>query len=583
MSQRNRNVIFLDKLPRGMSLRHDGVHAVERHEDGTTSETWLCGYLRAVCLARKSGSHDWHLQCEFEDMDGELRTLLLPRDKLGTGNHAIAALLKAGLDIHHDPARRRQLARLLSQLKPARRALLTRRLGWQEGERTFVLADGTAVGPEDVIYEGADRIAEATRGTLEGWRTGVARHAVGNDLLTVALSLALAGPLLRPLKAPSGLLHMYGGSSTGKSTILAVAASVFTGPQHVESWRVTDSALESVAEAHSGRCLLLDELGEVDGKHFSAASYMLSNGKGRGRLLLSTSGRAHVPRWELLGLSTGEISVARKLAKAGIELKDGQKARLLDIAVDGRRHGAFDALHGFPTGRHFSEALLAAARENHGTAGRAMVELILSDMDSVLTRARAAMAAFEALVEEKRPDAHGWIHGRVRQRFALLAAAGELASAAGLTGWPEGSARDAAYAVYERWLDAQGPSPEARERAMDAAYLDRLRLFLKTDRARIRDLDQPLVATSAAEKDEPRAWRKAGCLHLPAVTWAEIFGEAGAVAAKRLVALQAIEPDRGGDLMRKLPRETGQGGRRGYKVRLEALAADAPAEEETLP
>ena len=465
MSQYDRSLVLLEKLPRSMVLRADGLYHVEVQEDGTLAQTWLCGYLRPTCLARRSGKLDWHLELEFQDMDGQICTILIPRKKIGTGNHAISALLARGLDVHHDPARRKHLSGLLAQMKPSRRAILTGRLGWQEDGRSYVCVDGSSVGPEDIIYEGPVRLQDAISGTLEGWRHGVAQYAPGNLLLVVGLSLALAAPLVRPLRVPSGLLHIHGDSSTGKSTLLYCAASVFTSPRHVESWRVTDSALERVAEAHTGRFLPKDELGEVDAKHFSAATYMLAHGRGKGRFSLSGSGLAYIAHWELLGLSTGEISAVQKLLEAGIKAKDGQRTRILDIAIEGYRHGIFDMLHDHKTGRALSDALIAAANKDHGVAGKAMVAYILSDLDDVTAKARAEMAAFEALVEARRPDAHGGIHGRVRQRFALIAAGGELASAAGITGWPAGTARAAAYAVYEKWLNAQGPSPEQKARA----------------------------------------------------------------------------------------------------------------------
>jgi len=571
MTQHDRQLVFLEKLPPRMILRADGIYHVERQDDGATTQTWLCGYLRPILLARRFGKTDWQVQLEFEDMDGQMRTILIPRNKLGTGNHAISALLACGFDVHHDPARRKILTGLLAQMKPSRRAILTHRLGWQEDGRSYAFVDGSSLGPEDILYEGPDRLDDAFRGTLEGWRHGVARYALGNPLMVMGLSLALAAPLVRPLGVPSGLIHIHGASSLGKSTVLLCAASVYTAPRHVESWRVTDSALERVAEAHSDRLLPRDELGEIEARHFNASSYMLAHERGKARFSLSGSGLAYVAHWALLGLSTGEISTVEKLLEAGIKAKDGQKARILDISVEGYKHGIHDELHGHKNGRALSDALIAAASTDHGVAGKAMVAHILSDIERVTAQARAEMAAFEALVEARRPDAHGGIHGRVRQRFALIAAGGEIASAAGITGWPAGVARTAAYEVYERWLNAQGPSPEQRVRAADDARLERLRLFLKAERDRIRDLDVASSGETADCSPVPVAWLKAGALHVPGMTWSEIFDDDAEVAARRMIVLGVIAPDRGGDLMRKLPRQAGQGGRRGYKVLLGPL------------
>jgi putative DNA primase/helicase len=44
------------------------------------------------------------------------------------------------------------------------------------------------------------------------------------------------------------------------------------------------------------------------------------------------------------------------------------------------------------------------------------------------------------------------------RRFALVAAAGEMATDAGLTGWPAGEATRAARACYEAWIQSRGGS-----------------------------------------------------------------------------------------------------------------------------
>jgi putative DNA primase/helicase len=45
---------------------------------------------------------------------------------------------------------------------------------------------------------------------------------------------------------------------------------------------------------------------------------------------------------------------------------------------------------------------------------------------------------------------------RVGARFALVGAAGEMATAAGLTGWPTGESERAARACFNAWLAARG-------------------------------------------------------------------------------------------------------------------------------
>ena len=46
--------------------------------------------------------------------------------------------------------------------------------------------------------------------------------------------------------------------------------------------------------------------------------------------------------------------------------------------------------------------------------------------------------------------------GRVGARFALVGAAGEMATAAGMTGWPVDESERAAITCCDAWLEARG-------------------------------------------------------------------------------------------------------------------------------
>ncbi|WP_445501111.1 DUF927 domain-containing protein [Microvirga sp. G4-2] len=61
-------------------------------------------------------------------------------------------------------------------------------------------------------------------GSLKEWQDNVARYAVGNSRLGLALN-AFAAPLRYPTGSESGDFHFRGGSSTGKTTALVVAGS----------------------------------------------------------------------------------------------------------------------------------------------------------------------------------------------------------------------------------------------------------------------------------------------------------------------------------------------------------------------
>jgi putative DNA primase/helicase len=64
---------------------------------------------------------------------------------------------------------------------------------------------------------------------------------------------------------------------------------------------------------------------------------------------------------------------------------------------------------------------------------------------------------------------------RVAQRFGLIGAAGELATAAGITGWPQGAALTAAARCFNDWLQQRGGVGNAEE----TRALSQVRLFFE--------------------------------------------------------------------------------------------------------
>jgi putative DNA primase/helicase len=103
------------------------------------------------------------------------------------------------------------------------------------------------------------------RGTLEDWQQNVARFAVGNSRLVLSISMAFAAALIGPCGMESGGVHFVGPSSTGKTTTLVAAGSVWGGGDagYVQTWRTTSNGLEATAAAHNDALLCLDELAQV--------------------------------------------------------------------------------------------------------------------------------------------------------------------------------------------------------------------------------------------------------------------------------------------------------------------------------
>ena len=179
---------------------------------------------------------------------------------------------------------------LLIKWTPDARITVASKMGWVDGYKAFVLGNGTTIGDQSYVFQPAGAITSNARGmrprgTVEDWRDGVAALAVGNPVMMLAVSAAFAGPLLEIINAEGGGVHLRGGSSSGKTTVLLAAASVWGDPDEMMmSWRATANGLEAVAAAANATLLVLDEIGMViRAARPGTTAYMIANGQGKSR------------------------------------------------------------------------------------------------------------------------------------------------------------------------------------------------------------------------------------------------------------------------------------------------------------
>lgn len=463
-------------LPHGFEIRGDRLCAlvmVGRGED--TRQEWapLSSPIRVLAETADEHGRGYGRLLEWQDSAGRVRQWAMPVRSLvpRNGDEVFIALLDAGLPFV-ELGHKRKLAAYLMACQPERRITCVERTGWHG--RAYVLPQG-AIGPEaeGVILQTTGYAASdfTERGTLAEWQQGVAGLAVGNSRLCFALSLAFAAPLLSLVGMEGGGFHLKGESTDGKTTIMKAAASVYGNPdRYSQTWRATGNAIEGIASRRNDALLCLDELGELDGREAGQVAYMLANGQGKGRSKQDGELRER-KAWRLLFLSTGELSLEDHAASAGQRTQAGMEVRTIQIPSDTGHHGAFEWLHGMEGGRIFADTLKANADHQHGTAFRTYAEALAGELEAHSER---LMAEIKRLAAELTPQGAGNQVGRAINRFALVAAAGELATRLGVTGWPEGEAMRAVRVCLKAWLAERGHLGNKE----DAATLEQVRGFV---------------------------------------------------------------------------------------------------------
>jgi uncharacterized protein (DUF927 family) len=470
------------EMPDGFRMSSKGLYF-----DTDEGPILVAGSFRVIGQTRNDAGEDWGVLLRWRDQDGRAHQWAIPRGMVHDHGNPIGRQLESlGLSCTPDGKAPGLLKRFIGKVGVARRLRCVTRTGWHQTEAgpVFVLPGGAAFGrgAANTILQAEHAAADAsfrTSGTLDGWRQGVAALAVGNDRLALFLAAAFAGPLLDVMVEPSGGLHLIGDSRTGKSTAAVVAASVWGKPTsegQIRQWRGTANGLEAIAAETADALLILDEMGQADAHEVGDVVYMLANEAGKQRAGRSGGARRR-QTWRVLFLSTGEITLAQKMGEAGKRAMAGLEVRLVNLPANaGAGWGIFQELHGRTVPAVLADELRDAARAHHGTAARAFLQLLAHDRANNSADLGEALRAMRQrfLDDHVQAGAAGAVRS-VAARFALVAAAGELAIGYGVLPWPKGEAMRAAGACFAAWVAERGGAGSGE----DVAALSQVRAFLE--------------------------------------------------------------------------------------------------------
>jgi len=419
----------------------------------------ICGRLEVLAFTRDAKGNSWGRLLKWTDAEGLLHEWAMPMSLLsGDGGEYRARLLDGGLFLAPGRKARELLTVYIQTAQSDARALCVSRVGWQ-GDN-FVLP-GAAVGPARagaILFQPAHESEHFLNvsGTAEEWRKYVGRLCSGNSRLILAVSCAFAGPILSMMETESGGVHLIGPSSTGKSTALIVGGSVLGGGGingFVQSWRATANGLEATAESHNDLTLYIDELGQLDPREASEIAYHLANGRGKQRMNRNTGPR-RTPTWLLMIMSSGEVTLRDHAQTAGKLTRGGAEVRLVNVVTDaGAGLGLFENIHGAKSADIFARKLRRLGLRYYGAPLRAWLDYLTKDRVAAQDALKQSRSAF--LNKYLPASATGEV-SRAAQRFALIGAAGEIATTAGITGWANGESLDAAGRCFQGWLDNRG-------------------------------------------------------------------------------------------------------------------------------
>lgn len=334
----------------------------------------------------------------WRQITAEKRTLASRREILELANAGVAVTSEtAGTLVRylHD------IEGLNYEQIPERRSV--GRLGWIEGE-------GFSPYVEELVFDGDQSFrpffeSVRTRGEWESW-LAVAREVRAGEGIAARMALAasFASALVGPLGCLPFFLHLWGGTETGKTVGLMLAASVWADPEmgrYIHTFNSTAVGRERSAAFCNALPLVLDELQIAKDKQtFDKDIYLLAEGVGRTRGTRE-GGTDRVPTWHNCILTSGEMPITGAFSGGGavnriLEVECGER-----LFADPRRVAAAVRLHHGHAGRRFVQRLdgaglaeaaalfeghRAALGEGDATEKQAMAAALLLTADELATR-----------------------------------------------------------------------------------------------------------------------------------------------------------------------------------------------------
>lgn len=241
------------------------------------------------------------------------------------------------------------------------------RLGWIEGY-------GFSPYEEELVFDGEETYRTRfesiqEHGSREAWLNCVravrSGRTPGNVIARIVLAASFASVLVGPCHCLPFFVHLWGGSETGKSLSLVLAASVWANPEigvYIQTFNATEVGKELGAAFCNSLPLIIDELQLVkdNRKDFDRMIYQLSEGVGRARGR-KQGGLQKTPTWRNCVITTGEFPI--------ISANSGEGAVNRTIEVDCHDTKLFDE----------PKKVATTLYSNYGFAGREFVEHLMED------------------------------------------------------------------------------------------------------------------------------------------------------------------------------------------------------------
>ena len=295
-------------------------------------------------------------------MKGAWRRLIAEKQTLSTAQK-IVALSDQGVSVTSENAR--ALVSYLSTVEDLNYDKIPEgksvgHLGWVKGGGFAPYVPGLSFDGDAGYKHAFEAIHE--KGSWEKWKEAAQALRHGSSIAArLMLAAGFASLLVAPMDALPFVLHVWGGTSAGKTVGLMFCASIYGSPlmsDYVRSFNATAVANELLAAFYGALPVLVDEIQIIkDRKDFDNIIYTFTEGAGKSRGA-KAGGVQQQRSWRNCMISTGEQPIL------SYQSGGGAVNRVIEVDVKDEKL--------FPDPR----GVLALIRENYGHAGKRFVDAL---------------------------------------------------------------------------------------------------------------------------------------------------------------------------------------------------------------
>ncbi len=264
------------------------------------------------------------------------------------------------------------------------------------------------------IYSGP--LAIQPTGQFEVWKDTIHQHVLGRPALEFALvygfTSVVNGLLSKFLPLEVLLVHIFGDSSTGKTTASRLAISSFGKPSAdglLKNWNATFNALMKVIAHNHGLPIVLDESSTKTNSDFTSVIYQLAEGRDKNRLNSDIELREQ-EKWSGAFLSTGEHRLTEK--------SNQNSGLLVRLPEFGNIAWTESATH--------AEAIKNALESNYGHAGPQFVQHVIDTFEEEAWRAQ--LEEWKKNVVKAMTIQDGFSE-RIAEKYAVILLTGQVMNA----------------------------------------------------------------------------------------------------------------------------------------------------------